>query len=55
MTLKELAEKVNMTPAELREWFPGMFDPATADNEFVDEELASDVLKVLGPMDTNPY
>lgn len=54
-TLKELADKVGMSSAELLDWFPGMLDPLTADNECLDETLSEDILKVLGPLDTHPY
>lgn len=54
-TLRELADKVGMSSAELLDWFPGMLDPGTADNECLDETLSEDILKVLGPLDTHPY
>lgn len=55
MTLKELAERVNMTTDELREWYPGAFEPDLDDNLIVGEDLASDIISAIGPMDTHPW
>lgn len=54
-TLKELAEKVNMTPNELREWYPEAFEADLDDNQVVGEDLVSDIITAIGPMDTHPW
>jgi len=47
-TLRELADEVNMTPTELREWFPWSFDPATPDDVEVPTETAWEVRVYVG-------
>lgn len=48
LTIRELAEQVNMNPTEMREWFPWCFDPCTADNECVPAETAWEVRTACG-------
>lgn len=48
MTLRELADAVNMSPAELREWFPWVAEPATPDNVCVAPESVAEVLLMCG-------
>lgn len=47
-TIRELADEVNMTPTELREWFPWSFDPATDDSAEVSAETAWEVRTYAG-------
>ena len=49
ITIRELADEFNMSPAELREWFPWSFDPATPDNSCVDDVTLWEVRRSLGP------
>ena len=48
MLLTELADAVNMSPTEMREWFPWCFDPATPDNVTVGDETVWEVLTMCG-------